>query len=129
MNGKVSHFEVPFEDGDRARAFYREIFGWRINEIPELDYTMVTTGPTAETGMPTEPGHINGGMYARNGTSPASPVITMEVDSIDDTLRAIEARGGATVVAKEKVGQMGFAAYFRDTEGNVLGLWENAAAS
>lgn len=126
MSGKVSHFEVPFEDGPRARAFYQEVFGWQINEMPELDYTIVSTGPTGATGMPSEPGHINGGMYARNDRYPASPVITMEVPSIDDTLTAVHARGGATVVGKEKVGDMGFAAYFRDSEGNVLGLWENA---
>ncbi len=126
MAGKVSHFEVPYEDGSRARAFYQDVFGWQINEMPEMDYTIVSTGPTAETGMPSEPGHINGGMYARNGRYPASPVITMEVDSIDDTLQAVQAKGGATVVAKEQVGEMGFAAYFRDSEGNVLGLWENA---
>ena len=126
MSGKVSHFEVPFEDGSRARTFYREVFGWQINEMPELDYTIVSTGPTGQTGMPSEPGYVNGGMYAWNARYPVSPVITMEVDSIDETLKAVEARGGATVVAKEQVGAMGFAAYFRDSEGNVLGLWENA---
>jgi predicted enzyme related to lactoylglutathione lyase len=53
----------------------------------------------------------------------------MEVDSIDDTLKAVESLGGATVVGKEPVGEMGFSAYFRDSEGNVLGLWENAPAA
>lgn len=126
MSGKVVHFEVPFEDGARARAFYRDVFGWQVNEMPEMDYTIVATGPTAETGMPSEPGFINGGMYARNAQYPASPVVVLDVASIDDTLKTIEGQGGATVVGKEPVGEMGFSAYFRDTEGNLLGLWENA---
>ena len=28
MSGRVVHFEIPFDDGDRARAFYQEAFGW-----------------------------------------------------------------------------------------------------
>ena len=30
MSGKVVHFEIPFDDGDRARNFYREVFGWQL---------------------------------------------------------------------------------------------------
>jgi predicted enzyme related to lactoylglutathione lyase len=29
--------------------------------------------------------------------------------------------------SKEAVGDMGFAAYFTDTEGNLVGLWETAS--
>ncbi|HEY7813372.1 MAG TPA: hypothetical protein VIC62_09055, partial [Nakamurella sp.] len=101
MSGKVVHFEVPFEDGTRARAFYRDAFGWQLNEMPQMDYTIASTGPTSDTGMPSEPGFINGGMYARTEQYPTSPVITMEVASIDETLKLIESLGGATVVGKE----------------------------
>jgi predicted enzyme related to lactoylglutathione lyase len=126
VSGKIVHFEVPYDDGARARAFYRDAFGWQVNEMPQMDYTMVATGPTSDTGMPSEPGFINGGMYARNDQFPATPVITIDVAGIDEALKTIESLGGETVVGKLPVGDMGFAAYFRDTEGNVLGLWENA---
>jgi predicted enzyme related to lactoylglutathione lyase len=126
MSGKVSHFEVPFDDGDRARAFYRAAFGWQVNEMPGMDYTLVATGPMSDTGMPTEPGFINGGMFARSGSPLTSPTFMIEVASIDESLARIHELGGTTVVGKERVGEMGFAAYFRDSEGNVLGLWEDA---
>lgn len=125
MQSRVVHFEVPFEDGDRARGFYHEIFDWSIDEMPEMDYTVVSTGPT-DTGMPSEPGYINGGMFDRATASLAGPVVIIEVESIDDTLREIGGRGGSTVEERMPVGDMGFAAYFKDTEGNVMGLWENA---
>jgi hypothetical protein len=48
------------------------------------------------------------------------------VPSVDDALRQVEAAGGKTVTQKMPVGDMGFAGYFTDTEGNLLGLWENA---
>ncbi|HEX7428638.1 MAG TPA: VOC family protein, partial [Mycobacterium sp.] len=39
MTGRVVHFEVPFSDGERARSFYQQAFGWQLNEIPEMMYT------------------------------------------------------------------------------------------
>ena len=57
--------------------------------------------------------------------SPSSaPVVTIDVEDIDAALEKIESLGGATVVPRMPVGEMGFTAYFKDTEGNVLGLWE-----
>jgi predicted enzyme related to lactoylglutathione lyase len=56
-------------------------------------------------------------------------VIVIAVDSVDPALKRIEEHGGTTVVARMPVGDMGFVAYFRDPEGNVVGLWENAAPS
>lgn len=124
MSGRVVHFEVPFSDGDRARAFYREAFGWTLTEMPELNYTGVSTGPTAETGMPAEPGYIGGGMFEREPSFPQGPVITIDVASIDDALAKVTTLGGEPVGEKTEVGEMGYAAYFKDTEGNVMGLWE-----
>jgi len=123
VSGRVVHFEVPFDDGDRARGFYKEIFGWQLQEMPEMNYTMVTSGPSGDTG-PTESGFINGGMMARQGGPAQGPVIVVDVDSIDATLERIGGLGGSTVTPKMPIGDMGFAAYAKDPEGNVIGLWE-----
>ena len=50
MTGRVVHFEIPFDNGDRARSFYRDLFGWQVMEMPGMDYTMVTSGPSGDTG-------------------------------------------------------------------------------
>lgn len=126
MQGRVIHFEVPFDDGDRARDFYQQVFGWDLVPMPELDYTMVSTGPRTDEGMPSEPGFVNGGMFERNSELPTGPVVTMAVESIDDTLTKVSELGGSALTGRAPVGEMGFAAYFTDTEGNVMGLWENA---
>ena len=127
MSGRVVHFEVPFDDGDRARGFYKEVFGWQLQEMPDMGYTLVMSGPSGDSG-PSEAGFINGGMMPREGGPAQSPVIVVDVDSIDDTLDRIAGLGGSTVAAKMPVGDMGFAAYFTDPEGNVVGLWETARA-
>jgi uncharacterized protein len=124
MSGRVVHFELPTDDLERAEAFYRSAFDWDVNSMPGMGYTLVGTTPSSERG-PTEPGAINGGMLLRQAPI-TSPVITIEVDDIDRALTTIEGLGGHTVRGRLPVGDAGFAAYFADTEGNIVGLWENA---
>jgi predicted enzyme related to lactoylglutathione lyase len=124
MSARVVHFEIPFDDADRARSFYRDVFDWQIQPVPEMDYNMVSTGPMGDQG-PTEPGYIGGGMMARQ-TPVTTPVITLHVDDIDAAVAAIEKHGGSSVGEKMPVGNMGFAAYFTDSEGNIMGLWQTA---
>jgi predicted enzyme related to lactoylglutathione lyase len=126
MSGRVVHFEIPADDVPRAEAFYRDAFGWSINSMPNMGYTLVGTVATDDVGRPVEPGAINGGMLARQEPV-TSPLITIEVADIVEALAQIERLGGKTVRDKMSVGEMGFAAYFTDSEGNVVGLWENAA--
>jgi predicted enzyme related to lactoylglutathione lyase len=70
-----------------------------------------------------EPGAINGGMMQRSKDTPAT-VVTVGVDAIDDTLKKIEAGGGSVVQPRTEIPNMGAFAYFKDSEGNVVGLWE-----
>ena len=126
MSGRVVHFEVPYDDAERAHGFYREVFGWHIQPIPELDYDIASTGPADNEGRPSEPGYIGGGMSQR-GDVLSRPVITIEVDDVDATLEKVRANGGAPVGEKLTVAEMGFAAYFTDSEGNLTGIWQNAS--
>ena len=124
MSGKIVHFEIPFDDETRARTFYGDLFGWNLQSYEGMDYTMVSTGPTGDQG-PTEAGFINGGMAQRTKDF-AAPTVVVDVADIEATLAAVEAKGGTVVSGKSPVGEMGWAAYFRDPEGNVLGLWQTA---
>ena len=125
MRGNVVHFEVPAKDMKRAQKFYSDVFGWQINEIPEDNYTMVGTTPSDENGMPKEPGSINGGIGKKTGPL-QNPVITIQVDSIEEALKTVQAHGGKLERKKMAVGNMGWAAYFKDTEGNVMGLFQGS---
>jgi hypothetical protein len=125
MSGKVVHFEIPYDDGDRAQRFYQGVFGWQLMPMPDMGYTIVMTGPTDEQTGPTEPGFINGGMFARSDDSPGKgPNIVIDVPSIDDALEQVAEAGGKVAGEKMAVGEMGYAAYFSDPEGNLIGLWE-----
>ena len=127
---KVVHFEIPAEDLDRAKNFYGSIFGWELQTMPMPgggEYTSVMTTPVDEqTQLPTEPGGINGGMMQRDERT-SSPVITIDVEDIDGALKDIESGGGSTVTPRTAIPGMGAFAYFKDPEGNVLGLWETTS--
>ncbi|MBB5867199.1 putative enzyme related to lactoylglutathione lyase [Allocatelliglobosispora scoriae] len=127
MTGRVVHFEIPADDLARAQDFYREAFGWNIVSMPELQYTMVSTTPIDEQGMPTEPGAINGGMLARQSPI-TNPVITIDVEDMDAAIDKLERAGGTLVRKPQAVGTMGIAAYFTDPEGNTLGLWQTTSS-
>ena len=125
---KVVHFEIPADDVERAKGFYGEVFGWKLDTTPvgEGEYTSaITTAVDPKTYAPTEPGGINGGMMNRSAETP-SPVITVGVDDIDQRLKEIESSGGTIVTPRTAIPDMGAFAYFKDTEGNVMGLWESA---
>jgi predicted enzyme related to lactoylglutathione lyase len=125
---KVVHFEIPVDDAAKAKEFYRSAFDWQLEDADVGGgniYTTATTTPIDEQSrLPTEPGAINGGLMQRTPETPA-PVITIGVDAIDDALKKVEAGGGSVVQPRTEVPNVGAFAYFKDSEGNVLGLWEN----
>jgi len=128
MSGQIVHFEIPFDDSERARSFYEATFGWSMNHMPEMNYTLVTTGPSGEQG-PTDPGYINGGMMSREDSPTPNPILVIDVDDIDATLAQVGELGGESVTGRTPVGEMGWSAYFKDPEGNLMGLWQSPPQS
>jgi predicted enzyme related to lactoylglutathione lyase len=122
----VVHFEIPVDDLERAKRFYRTVFEWEANSMDMPgggQYTEAVTTPVDDQRQPTTPGAINGGLVARATDTPV-PVLTIDVGSIDDALEQVEANGGQTVTPRTAISGMGAYAYFRDSEGNIVGLWE-----
>jgi predicted enzyme related to lactoylglutathione lyase len=125
MTGEVGHFEIPADNTERARKFYSATFGWKATAVPGMDYTMVSTGPVDERGMPSSPGHISGGIGTRAGPL-EHPVVTIVVDDLVAAEKQVEKNGGRIIQRRQPIGDgsMGFTGYFKDTEGNVVGLYE-----
>jgi len=121
---KLVHFEIPADDLKRAKGFYKDIFGWKIEDVPNMDYTMLYTTEVDEKYMPKEKGVINGGMWKRERSN-EGPVLVISVSSIDDYAEKIKKNGGEMLMSKQKVGDMGYYAKFTDPEGNIMGIWEN----
>ena len=111
------HFELPVDDHSRAAAFYESVFGWEIQQWGDAPYWLVTSGPEEEPG-------INGALGAR-GENFTVPMFVIGVDDIDESIAAAESAGGRIVVGKNPIPGVGWSAYFLDTEGNQVGVFES----
>lgn len=120
---RVVHFEIPAEDLERAKAFYRNNFGWKLNQLgPEMgNYVLVQTGPTDEKGMPEDKAFINGGLMKRD-PSASSPVLVIAVADADATVEKVKKSGGRLVGEIMDIPNVGRYARIQDTEGNVIGV-------
>jgi len=121
MNSVV-HFEIPATKPERAKEFYKKVFGWSIFDFDE-ETALVTTTESEETGLPKTPGAINGSLYRSDGSKTVTAVINVE--DINAHIRTVESNGGKLVDAPVTVPGMGMYARFKDTEGNLMGLWQN----
>ena len=125
MDHTICHFEIPADEPKRAVEFYRGLFNWDIrlwgaNNPAEIH--MIATVPSDETGRPSKPG-VNGMIMKRQ--NPGQPFANyIHVESVDDYGSKAEALGGQIVMPKTAVPGMGWFLYFKDTEGNILGLWQ-----
>jgi len=114
---KIIHFEIAVDDPDRAIKFYQSVFNWKINRWGgPADYWLINAGEESEPG-------INGALQRRKD-APQSVINIIGVSSIDKTLNKIEKAGGKITMLKTAVPGVGWAAYCKDTEGNIIGLMQ-----
>ncbi len=113
-HGDITHIDIPVSDLGRAQAFYSDLFGWNIAEIPGFEGYPMWQAPNQISG---------GGLAPRDEgfTQPRSYVV---VDSIDDALARVEAGGGTVTMPKTPIDETSWFAAFTDPDGNNLGLYE-----
>lgn len=113
-HGDITHLDIPVSDTERAKAFYGDLFGWRIAELPGFEgYPMWQA-----------PNRVSGGGLAPREEGFTQPRSYVEVDSIDETLaRAVE-RGATVVMEKAPISPTSAWAVLTDPDGNTIGLYE-----
>jgi predicted enzyme related to lactoylglutathione lyase len=121
MNSVV-HFEIPVDDVERAKKFYADNFGWKMQQMGSEfgNYIILQTGPTDEKGMPQRSAFINGGMMKRGTVK--SPVLVIAVDDCDAAVEKVKKSGGKLVGEIMDIPNVGRYAYVEDPEGNVIGI-------
>ena len=118
---RVVHFESHASDPQRLIAFYTALFGWKIEQWGEYPYWQVTTGTEGEPG-------INGGLVPRRGGLPVDGqpvdafVCTVQVGLVDEAFAKALALGGSVALPKMPIPGVGWLAYVKDPDGNLLGL-------
>ena len=109
----IVHVEIPATNVEAAGRFYQELFGWKLQHMAEMNYTMWEDGTGAGGGFPQV-----------SDESPAGQVlIYIDSDDIEADLKKAEKLGGKVVHAKAEIPGTGWFGIFQDPTGNVIGLY------
>jgi predicted enzyme related to lactoylglutathione lyase len=123
MMPRVAHFEIHADNPGKAAEFYGNLFGWKMNHLPQLDYWLIDTSEGNEPG-------INGGIVKRRGPKPTEAqavnafVCTATVPSVDTYFAKAQKLGGGVALPKMAIPGVGWVAYCVDPDGNIFGLHE-----
>lgn len=116
MMSDIVFFEIPANDVDRAKGFYSDLFSWRIERIPGIDYWEINANENT--------GRASGGMLKRVRHEQR---ITnyIDVSSVEEYSAKVKELGGKIILPKKAVPGKGYFAVCQDTEGNAFILWES----
>lgn len=113
----VEHFEIPTDDIARAQAFYKAA----------LDFDYEPWGDEMGMLMQPEGKGINGDLHLR-GSSP-HPTVVFTVENIEATVEKVIANGGSQLGEIQFLDENSRWVYIRDSEGNIIGLYDEVAAA
>ena len=116
MSNAVNWFEIPVKDFNRAKNFYSTIF--------DIDMQEQTMGPYQMGFFPG--GGVGGAIVKGEGNVPSKEGVVVYLNGGDDLtaiLNKVEKSGGKITEPKRMVTEeIGYIAFFTDTEGNRIGL-------
>jgi len=116
----LNWFEIPVKDITRARHFYQVAFGIHMNEMEMMGMRMA--GFPGENGN----GKVSGALVQSENHIPAADGTTVYLNANPDlspVLERIAREGGQIVLPKTAINpEIGFMAFFIDTEGNRVAL-------
>jgi uncharacterized protein len=114
-HGEYNHIEIPFDDEERAKRFYGEMFGWEFRTSEGFEgYPLYQAGP----------GGLGGGMGKRGQMAGQTVRNYISVDDIDAAIEKVTELGGTITEPKSEIPGMGWFAVGTDSEGNVLALYK-----
>ncbi len=113
---------VPATDLDRAIAFYNAVFDLSLEKVDLMgnEMTFFSMDPEAHGAT----GAISVGPE-KPGEDGAIPFFGCNVD-LQQALDRVTDAGGEVLAPKFPIGEHGFIAFFRDSEGNKIGLHSEA---
>lgn len=119
-NNRICHFEIPADEPEALTQFYSDLFGWTFTKapLPGLSYWLADTGSEG-------PG-INGAVTKRQ--HPQQPWTNyVDVTSIDAAIEKAVQLGAKIALPRTPIADVGAIAAIIDPQGNICGLWEDAA--
>jgi predicted enzyme related to lactoylglutathione lyase len=120
-SNSLNWFEIPATDISRATRFYESIFNTQLDQMPEM-LGMKMAGFPSEMGS----GKANGGLVQSDMHKPSTEGAVIYLNANPDmqpVIERIEKAGGKVVMPKTEISpEIGYMAFFIDSEGNKVGL-------
>jgi predicted enzyme related to lactoylglutathione lyase len=118
MTHAINWFEIPTTDLDRASRFYEQVLGVSLKRehFAGTDSQLAVFQGEQES--------VRGALIASPRRKPVADgaLVYLHASNLDASLARLEKAGGSVVMPKTDIGEPGFIALVRDTEGNVVGL-------
>jgi uncharacterized protein len=109
----VVHVEIPAANVASAAKFYADLFGWKLKQFPEMNYTSWEAGDGS-----------GGGFTEVTAENPVGQVLVyIASDDIEADLKRVEQLGGKILQSKVEIPGTGWMGVFQDPTGNVLALY------
>lgn len=112
--GSFVHVEFHSTDPQRTKDFYGKVFGWKFQDMPEMEYT------TFEA-----PSGLGGGVMRPLENNPPGALNYILCPEIEETAKDIETAGGAILMPKTEIPGVGWWALFRDPTGITMALFQS----
>jgi uncharacterized protein len=126
------HFEIHASQPQEIQAFYSALFGWTFHQWGEQDYWLLATGDgNPMAGIPSSKPGIDGALVPRSGpvAEEGQPVnswvVTVDVDDARAYLDRAVALGATVAVPLAPIPGVGWLAYIKDPDGNILGMMQS----
>ncbi len=119
----LNWFEIPATDINRAKDFYAKSFGVDMGETIEMMGMQMAFFPSAE-------GKVSGGLVQSDMHKPSMDgcVVYLNANpSMETVITNITAAGGNVIMPKTHISEdIGYMAFFIDSEGNKMALHSNS---
>lgn len=116
MSCPIMHFEINGPDPKALQQFYGDLFDWKVSADNPMGYGMVEA---------VEGQGIGGGIAETEDGKPET-LIYVVVDDVARYLEKVTSLGGETVLARTVIPGMVTYGKFRDPQGNLVGIVEEA---
>jgi len=117
MANPFVHIELNTQDIEKSKKFYTGMFGWKLEEFPDMEYTIINVGEGTGGGMMRNP--VPG--------APDNWLPYILVDDVAASTKKAQALGARVCKDVTEVPNMGWFSVITDPTGATFGLWQAKA--
>ena len=116
--GEFCWNELMTPDTQKAKEFYTALFGWKVQEMEDMNYTIFMAGEKGVGGMMATP-------KEKVGQVPPHWMSYICVEDVDKTLAKAKSLGATEKVPVTEVKDMGRLAIIMDPTGAHIAFWQS----